>query len=72
MLLLNTNLLKIQNILLFNFYLIFNKIKYLIKGFGDKHYIERRSELNKLANSYRYGEPIPLVEYTKEEHVNKY
>ncbi|KAL7080756.1 hypothetical protein ACQ4LE_000900 [Meloidogyne hapla] len=37
-------------------------------GFGDKNYIEKRSELNKLANSYRFGEPIPLVEYTEEEN----
>uniref|UniRef100_A0A915LZ99 Biopterin-dependent aromatic amino acid hydroxylase family profile domain-containing protein n=1 Tax=Meloidogyne javanica TaxID=6303 RepID=A0A915LZ99_MELJA len=37
-------------------------------GFGDKKYIERRSELNKIANSYRFGEPIPLIEYTEEEN----
>ncbi|KAF7639101.1 BH4_AAA_HYDROXYL_2 domain-containing protein [Meloidogyne graminicola] len=39
-----------------------------IKGFGDKRYIERRTELNKLANIYRYGSQIPLVKYTEEEH----
>ncbi|CAK5053647.1 unnamed protein product [Meloidogyne enterolobii] len=27
-----------------------------------------RSELNKIANSYRFGEPIPLIEYTEEEN----
>ncbi|KAI6184402.1 Tryptophan hydroxylase 1 [Aphelenchoides bicaudatus] len=37
-------------------------------GYGDQKYIERRAELNAIANSYRYGDPMPHVEYTAEEH----
>jgi hypothetical protein len=40
------------------------------QGFGDQAYINRRAELNALANSYHYGEPIPMVNYTEEEHVS--
>uniref|UniRef100_A0A914BYH3 Biopterin-dependent aromatic amino acid hydroxylase family profile domain-containing protein n=1 Tax=Acrobeloides nanus TaxID=290746 RepID=A0A914BYH3_9BILA len=37
-------------------------------GYGDEKYIARRAELNRIANSYKYGNPIPIVEYTEEEH----
>ncbi|KAI6226226.1 Tryptophan hydroxylase 1 [Aphelenchoides fujianensis] len=37
-------------------------------GYGDAAYIKRRAELNAIANSYRYGDSLPFVEYTAEEH----
>ncbi|TMS34216.1 hypothetical protein L596_001850 [Steinernema carpocapsae] len=37
-------------------------------GHGDDAYISRRAMLNGIANSYRHGQPIPHVEYTKAEH----
>ncbi|KAI6218253.1 Biopterin-dependent aromatic amino acid hydroxylase [Aphelenchoides besseyi] len=37
-------------------------------GYGDSVYITRRAELNAIANAYRYGDALPFVEYTKEEH----
>uniref|UniRef100_A0A7I5E757 BH4_AAA_HYDROXYL_2 domain-containing protein n=1 Tax=Haemonchus contortus TaxID=6289 RepID=A0A7I5E757_HAECO len=38
------------------------------EGHGDPAYIARRKFLNDQALEYRHGEPIPYVEYTKEEH----
>ncbi|VDO72439.1 unnamed protein product [Heligmosomoides polygyrus] len=37
-------------------------------GHGDEAYIARRKFLNDQAMEYRHGDPIPFVEYTKEEH----
>uniref|UniRef100_A0A915DYW4 Biopterin-dependent aromatic amino acid hydroxylase family profile domain-containing protein n=1 Tax=Ditylenchus dipsaci TaxID=166011 RepID=A0A915DYW4_9BILA len=37
-------------------------------GYGDAAYIARRAELNDIANTYRYGDSMPLVEYSKEEN----
>ncbi|PIO61025.1 Biopterin-dependent aromatic amino acid hydroxylase, partial [Teladorsagia circumcincta] len=37
-------------------------------GHGDAAYIARRKFLNDQAMEYRHGEPIPYVDYTKEEH----
>jgi phenylalanine-4-hydroxylase len=36
-------------------------------GFHDQEYRKRRSVMAKLADDYRYGDEIPLVEYTPEE-----
>jgi phenylalanine-4-hydroxylase len=36
-------------------------------GFSDPLYRARRSELARIAEQYRFGEPIPYVEYTAEE-----
>ncbi|KAK6052565.1 Biopterin-dependent aromatic amino acid hydroxylase [Cooperia oncophora] len=38
------------------------------KGHGDAAYIARRKFLNDQAMEYRHGEPIPYVDYSKEEH----
>ncbi|KAE9416836.1 hypothetical protein Angca_006545 [Angiostrongylus cantonensis] len=38
-------------------------------GYGDAAYIARRDFLNSLAKQYKHGDPIPLVEYTAEEHA---
>ncbi|KAH7714127.1 Protein CAT-2 [Aphelenchoides avenae] len=37
-------------------------------GYGDPVYITRRAELNRIANSYRFGDQMAHVEYTQEEH----
>ncbi|VDK21200.1 unnamed protein product [Anisakis simplex] len=37
-------------------------------GYGDKEYIERRAKLNDVARVYKYGEPLPEIEYTEAEH----
>ncbi|PIO72331.1 Biopterin-dependent aromatic amino acid hydroxylase [Teladorsagia circumcincta] len=37
-------------------------------GHGDAAYIARRKFLNDQAMEYRHGEPIPYVDYTKDEH----
>ncbi|CAD5211390.1 unnamed protein product [Bursaphelenchus okinawaensis] len=37
-------------------------------GYGDKAYIKRRAELNAIANSYKYGQPMPHIEYTELEN----
>ncbi|CAI4232798.1 unnamed protein product [Auanema sp. JU1783] len=37
-------------------------------GHGDEAYIARRQFLNNQALEYKHGDPIPYVEYTKEEH----
>ncbi|KJH46456.1 Biopterin-dependent aromatic amino acid hydroxylase [Dictyocaulus viviparus] len=38
-------------------------------GYQDEAYIARRNFLNSIASGYKYGEPIPIVEYTDEEHA---
>ncbi|EPB76177.1 Biopterin-dependent aromatic amino acid hydroxylase [Ancylostoma ceylanicum] len=38
-------------------------------GHGDAAYIARRQFLNDHALEYRHGDPIPIVEYTEEEHA---
>ncbi|KAK5977146.1 tyrosine 3-monooxygenase [Trichostrongylus colubriformis] len=38
------------------------------EGHSDPAYIARRKFLNDKAMEYKHGEPIPYVEYTKEEH----
>ncbi|CAJ0945854.1 unnamed protein product, partial [Mesorhabditis belari] len=38
-------------------------------GHGDATYIARRQFLNDQAVNFRHGDPIPYVEYTKEEHA---
>uniref|UniRef100_A0AC35U4N2 BH4_AAA_HYDROXYL_2 domain-containing protein n=1 Tax=Rhabditophanes sp. KR3021 TaxID=114890 RepID=A0AC35U4N2_9BILA len=37
-------------------------------GYQDQVYIDRRAELNRVANSYKYGDKIPHVDYTEGEH----
>jgi len=37
-------------------------------GFKDKEYRERRAHLAQLAQKYKQGEPLPIVEYTEEEN----
>ncbi|EFO26336.1 tryptophan hydroxylase 1 [Loa loa] len=37
-------------------------------GYGDKAYIQRREQLNAIAKAYKYGEKLPDIEYTPEEH----
>ncbi|CAB0008041.1 unnamed protein product [Nesidiocoris tenuis] len=36
-------------------------------GFADKVYRERRKTIANIAFDYRYGDPIPQIEYTKDE-----
>ncbi|KAI1727424.1 biopterin-dependent aromatic amino acid hydroxylase domain-containing protein [Ditylenchus destructor] len=38
-------------------------------GFGDAEYINRRAELNKIANSYRFGDQMPIVQYSEKENL---
>ncbi|KHJ84243.1 Biopterin-dependent aromatic amino acid hydroxylase [Oesophagostomum dentatum] len=38
-------------------------------GHGDDAYIARRQFLNDQALEYKHGDPIPLVDYTEEEHA---
>lgn len=38
-------------------------------GFSDATYRERRAHIEQLALNYRYGDPIPIVEYTAEENA---
>ncbi|CAJ0587016.1 unnamed protein product, partial [Mesorhabditis spiculigera] len=38
-------------------------------GHGDEKYIARRQFLNDQAINFRHGDPIPRVDYTKEEHA---
>uniref|UniRef100_A0AC35TTT0 BH4_AAA_HYDROXYL_2 domain-containing protein n=1 Tax=Rhabditophanes sp. KR3021 TaxID=114890 RepID=A0AC35TTT0_9BILA len=37
-------------------------------GYGDDDYIKRRAELNAIANSFKWGDKIPHVNYTKSEN----
>ncbi|VDM98072.1 unnamed protein product, partial [Onchocerca ochengi] len=37
-------------------------------GYGDEAYIRRREELNNIAKAYKYGDNLPNVEYSPEEH----
>uniref|UniRef100_A0AAF5PX54 Biopterin-dependent aromatic amino acid hydroxylase family profile domain-containing protein n=1 Tax=Wuchereria bancrofti TaxID=6293 RepID=A0AAF5PX54_WUCBA len=37
-------------------------------GYGDKTYIQRREQLNDIAKEYKYGEKLPEIEYSSEEH----
>ncbi|CAJ0607760.1 unnamed protein product [Cylicocyclus nassatus] len=41
----------------------------LEKGHGDATYIARRNFLNDHAMQYKHGDPIPIVEYTEQEHA---
>jgi phenylalanine-4-hydroxylase len=38
-------------------------------GFHDKEYVMRRKELARVAQEYKHGEPLPLIEYTAEENA---
>ncbi|CAJ0607751.1 unnamed protein product [Cylicocyclus nassatus] len=38
-------------------------------GHGDATYIARRNFLNDHAMQYKHGDPIPIVEYTEQEHA---
>jgi phenylalanine-4-hydroxylase len=38
-------------------------------GFRDADYRARRARIDALAKSYRYGDPIPEIEYTDAEHA---
>uniref|UniRef100_A0A915Q428 Biopterin-dependent aromatic amino acid hydroxylase family profile domain-containing protein n=1 Tax=Setaria digitata TaxID=48799 RepID=A0A915Q428_9BILA len=37
-------------------------------GYGDEAYIKRREELNEIAKAYKYGDDLPEIEYSPEEH----
>jgi len=37
-------------------------------GFGDESYIARRAELNAIANGWKFGDPMPDIEYLPEEN----
>ncbi|KAM3718762.1 Tyrosine 3-monooxygenase [Dirofilaria immitis] len=37
-------------------------------GYGDESYIQRREQLNIIAKAYKYGENLPDIEYSPEEH----
>ncbi|VBB32496.1 unnamed protein product, partial [Acanthocheilonema viteae] len=37
-------------------------------GHGDNAYIQRREQLNVIAKAYKYGDKLPDIEYSPEEH----
>ncbi|VBB34063.1 unnamed protein product [Acanthocheilonema viteae] len=38
------------------------------QGHGDNAYIQRREQLNVIAKAYKYGDKLPDIEYSPEEH----
>uniref|UniRef100_A0A0N4ZEU2 BH4_AAA_HYDROXYL_2 domain-containing protein n=1 Tax=Parastrongyloides trichosuri TaxID=131310 RepID=A0A0N4ZEU2_PARTI len=37
-------------------------------GYGDTVYIDRRKQLNDIANNYKWGDKLPFIKYTEEEN----